>query len=135
METLEIKINLDPVNDGAEVKNMEMHKKDCGALIIGTNGECRRVTDEEALDILDRIPDTEGEIMGNSDYIAIFNQKKIFRFAGEKFFIGSAVLFKCDKKGIGSLTGDEFEEAAKEFRSRLITLTGKGQDISAYELI
>ena len=46
MERLDIKINLDPVNDGAEVKIMEMHKKDCGALIIGTNGECRRVTDE-----------------------------------------------------------------------------------------
>ena len=32
------------------------------------------------------------------------------------------------------LTDEDFEKAAKEFESRLITLVGDGQEFSAYEL-
>ena len=52
-----------------------------------------------------------------------------------KGFIGSAVIMKYDGKGLGFLSGDEFDEAAKEFESRLITIVGDGQEFSAYELL
>ena len=42
---------------------------------------------------------------------------------------------KYDGKGLGFLSGDEFDEAAKEFESRLITIVGDGQEFSAYELL
>ena len=48
METLDIKIALDPVNDGAVLKETKLKRKDEGALIIATNGEFRIVDAYEA---------------------------------------------------------------------------------------
>ena len=44
-------------------------------------------------------------------------------------------LMKYDGKGLGFLSGDEFDEASKEFESRLITIVADGQEFSAYELL
>ena len=43
MKKIEVKIALDPVNDGAEIKDINLIRKNEGALIIGTNGESRTV--------------------------------------------------------------------------------------------
>lgn len=55
METLDIKIALDPVNDGAVLKETKLKRKDEGALIIATNGESRIVDAYEAQEILDKL--------------------------------------------------------------------------------
>ena len=41
MKTLNVTIELDPVNDGAVFVENRFKKKEEGALIIGTNGEKR----------------------------------------------------------------------------------------------
>ena len=42
MKTLNVTIELDPVNDGAEIINAIFRRKDEGALIIATNGDHSR---------------------------------------------------------------------------------------------
>lgn len=136
MDTLEISIALDPINDGAVIKETKLKRKDEGALIIATNGESRIVDAYEAQEILDKLNEIgHGEYMGNSDYIAMMNGDKIINFGTGKCFVGSAIVMKFDGRTLSMLVGDEFEKAAAEFRSRLITLVCEGQEFSAYELI
>ena len=136
MDTMEINIALDPINDGAVIKETRLKRKDEGALIIATNGESRIVDAYEAQEILDQLNEIgHGEYMGNSDYIAMMNGDKIINFGTGKCFVGSAIVMKFDGRTLSMLVGDEFEKAAAEFRSRLITLVCEGQEFSAYELI
>ena len=136
MDTLDINIALDPINDGAVIKETRLKRKDEGALIIATNGESRIVDAYEAQDILDKLNEIgHGAYMGNSDYIAMMNGDKIINFGTGKCFVGSAIVMKFDGRTLSMLVGDEFEKAAAEFRSRLITLVCEGQEFSAYELI
>lgn len=136
MDTLEIKISLDPINDGAVIKETKLKRKDEGALIIATNGESRIVDVYEAEKILDKLNSVGyGEYIGNTDYIAMMNGEKIINFGTGKCFVGSVIIMKFDGRSLSMLVGDEFEKAAAEFESRLITLVCEGQEFSAYELI
>lgn len=136
MKTLNVTIELDPVNDGAVITECGFKKKDEGALIIGTNGEKRIADVAETQHILELLTNVgHGEYMGKTDYLMMINGNKVLNFGTGKCFIGSALIMKFDGKGLGFLSGEEFEEAAKEFESRLITIVGEGQEFSAYELV
>ena len=136
MKTLNVTIELDPVNDGAVFAENRFKKKKEGALIIGTNGEKRIAGASEAQRILDILAEVgHGEYMGKTDYLMMINGNKILKFGTGECFIGSALIMKYDGKGLGFLSGDEFDEASKEFESRLITIVADGQEFSAYELL
>ena len=136
MQTINVAIELDPVNDGAVITSVGLKRKDEGALIIATNGKKRIADVAETQDILDRLNNVGyGEYMGKSDYLMMINGDKILNLGTGKCFIGSAVIMKYDGKGLGFLSGNEIDEAAKEFESRLITIVGEGQEFSAYELL
>ena len=136
MQTIKVAIELDPVNDGAVITSVGLKRKDEGGRIIATNGEKRIADVAETQDVLDRMNNVGyGEYMGKSDYLMMINGDKILNLGIGKCFIGSAVIMKYDGKGLGFLSGDEFDEAAKEFESRLITIVGDGQEFSAYELL
>ena len=135
MKTIEVQINLDPVNDGAIINPDRLVKKEEGALVIGTNGKTKIITEDEAVDILDELSGSvQGEVLGKTPYLVIINGDKIAKIGCRQYFIGSAVIVKNTKYGIGMLSGEDFEKAKKEFVSRLITLVGDGQEFSAYEL-
>ena len=136
MQAIDISIQLDPVNDGITVIETEYKRKDEGTLVIGTNGKSRIVDVQEAMAIIDGLADVgAGEILGKTDYIAMYNSKTVLKYDTGKCFIGSALIMKCSKDGLSFLAGTEFEEAAKEFTSRLITIVGNGDEFSAYELM
>ena len=136
MKTIEVTIKLDPVNDGAEINPTKIRKKEEGALVIATNGESRIISEDEAVDIMDALSENiQGEYMGRTHFLTVFNGKKVIKVGGREYFIGSALIVKNTKDGIGMLSGDDFEIAAKEFAGRLITLVGDGQEFSAYELV
>ena len=135
MNAIEVTIKLDPVNDGAVIHPTKLKKKQEGALIIGTNGESKIISEDEAIDIMDELSgDVAGEYMGKSHFLAVLNGKKIIKIGCREYFIGSALIVKNTKDGITMLADDDFEKAIKEFEGRLITLVGDGQEFSAYEL-
>ena len=118
------------------LKETKLKRKDEGALIIATNGESRIVDAYEAQEIQDKLNDIgHGEYMGDSDYIAMMNGDKIISIGTGKCFIGSVIIMKFDGRALSMLVGDEFEKAAAEFKSRLITLVCDGQEFSALELL
>lgn len=136
MENIEITITLDPLKDGAVIKEKKLKRKNEGALVIATNGESRIVSVDEAERIMDGLSKTgHGEFIGNTDYIAMFNGDKVLDIGTGKCFIGSVLIMKCDGRKLTMLVEEEFEEASKAFLNRLITIVGDGQEFSAFELI
>ncbi len=135
MKVLEIDIKLDPVNDGARLLETEAIHKDEGALVIATNGKFKKVTPEEADDILEKLSGyTESEFMGGSPYIVIVNKDKTFSYHGGRYFIGTALVMKGTCKGLSFLTGDDYDAVGKEFMSRLVDFVANGERYPAYEL-
>ena len=135
MKTLNVTIELDPVNDGAVFVENRFKKKEEGALIIGTNGEKRIAGASEAQRILDVLAEVgHGEYMGKTDYLMMINGNKILKFGTGECFIGSAIILKYEDEKLSLLSGEDFREAAREFESRLITIVGDGQEFSALEL-
>ena len=134
MGNIEVNIALDPVNDGAVFRNDKVMRKETGGLVIATNGETRIIGEEEAVRIMDALAEnSRGEYLGKTPYIAVFNERKIFRLDAREYLIGSVLVMKNTMDGLELLSGEEFEEAAKEFESRLVTLVGDGKEFSAYE--
>ena len=137
MKSMEVNISLDPVNDGASFIKLNEKAKDIGGLILATNGESRKIGFIETIDLLGTLAKNPfGEIMGESPYIMIINADKILTFETGLYFIGSALIVKFggEESGFEMLSDDDFEEAAKEFGSRLVTITANGQNFSAYEI-
>ena len=137
MKSIEVNINLDPVNDGVVFRRTDIRKKDKGALIIATSGEYCISDEDEAHELLDKLSEKGvGEYIGNTPDLAVLNKDKIISVGYEKYFVGTAIIVKYDGKSSPSmLSEDEFDEAAKQFVSRLITLSCDGQEFLAYEIL
>ena len=74
------------------------------------------MTSSETQKILDSLTAVgHGEYMGKTDYLMMINGNKVLKIGTGECFIGSALIMKYDGKGLGFLSGDEFDEAAKEF--------------------
>ena len=87
-------INLDPVNDGVELKSEKENTLAESALIIATDGQKRTVGFTEAMSILEKIKNIKAERLGNTDYIALYNGDKIVNFGNGRFFIGSVLILR-----------------------------------------
>ena len=135
MNRLDINIDLDPVNDGAEIIETKIRKKYEGALIIATNGKSRIAGTDEAEEIISELGENgEGTRLGNTFYIAIYNWHKVLDMGQGRCLIGSVIIMKRRDNKLYPLEGDDFEDAAQEFQSRLVTVVGDGQEFSALEL-
>ncbi|MCR5117989.1 MAG: hypothetical protein K6B44_00025 [Lachnospiraceae bacterium] len=136
MQKMEINIKLDPVTDGAVIKETHVERTDKGALVIATNGRSRIVYEDEALEIIEKMDKCgRGAFLRNTPYFILFNGSKVIRAGEGRYFIGSVIIFKYDGKGNpGLISVDEMDRAAAEFESRLVTLIYDGQEFSAYEI-
>ena len=133
---LDINITMDPINDGPDLSSKKVTHEDEGSLVIATNGRAKILNCDDTWEMMSRLSVIAvGDYMGNSDYIAVLNKKRIIKVGGGQYFVGSALLLKSVKGGLTTLIGDEFEKARKEFESRLVKLVCDGWDISAYELV
>ena len=104
-------------------------------MIIGTNGEYRFAKEAEAYEILDRLGmNCAADYMGMTDYMTVFNLKKVLNTGGSQFVVGSVMIVKGTERGIEFLNEAEVEEAKVEFESRLAVLCGSGIQFSAYEI-
>ena len=135
MKNSNINISLDPIHDGMNFTIRSFEKMNEGALIIATNGESRIAGTMELALILAEIGGScEIEILGNSDYIAILNRDAIINYGEGKCFVGSAVIIKKKGWSFKFLVGDDYDEAEREFMSRLITMVSDGEEFSALEI-
>ena len=89
----------------------------------------------EVYEILDRLGmNCAADYMGMTDYMTVFNSKKVLNTGGSQFVVGSVMIIKGTERGIELLNEVEVEEAKIEFESRLAVLCGGGIQFSAYEI-
>ena len=135
MKKIELKIELDPVTDGATVTSDHPVSKEDGALVIATTGESRIVDQDEANEILERLTGKSTcEYLGSTDYLMIYNRDKIINADDGRDFIGSAIIFNGTIRGIEMLTEDDYSSASMQFNSRLVTLRAGEDRLKAFPI-
>ena len=135
MKTIEVTINLDPVHDGAKIRNKTEAERKKGAIVVGTNGNRKIISEKEAIAIMEKmIDDIQGEYLDKFHILAVMNGQKIFEMRDHKYFIGSVLIIKYTDEGLDGLDSEEFERALSEFESRLVMLRIAGQEYSAFEI-
>lgn len=134
LDSLEIKIQLDPVSDGIIAFPKKDKIKDQRGIVIGTNGEYRIVNAEEVADIFNRFDDNAMAI-STGDYVGVFDERKAINISGSKYLVGSMLIFKSYNTDIVMpITEDDIARMIIEFKSRIVTLTTGKENFSAYEI-
>ncbi|WP_036611692.1 hypothetical protein [Oribacterium sp. P6A1] len=133
----EIKINLNPLTDGFVENKFEEAsiQTDLHALIIATNGEMRLTDYNEVKIILDGLKTCGAYlILGNSDFIVLFNDDKTFDLEDGKYFVGSMVVMKLNGQQLLMLSAEEILTVQRLLEGRMATLVSGEQRFSALVL-
>lgn len=97
-----IEIKLNPLTDGfvENAVNKNAIRADRHALIIATNGDLRLTDLNEVKEIIEGFKNCGGSIiLGDSDFIVLFNDNKAFDLEEGRFFVGSMLVMKiCGNK-------------------------------------
>lgn len=141
MKDLEIRINLDPVNDkiinfpvrnnpgdGTEVKNVK-------GIVMGTNGEFRTVDEDEVYRIMTAL---EGKSLARSlsdDYMMLFSLEGVINAEFTRYLVGSVLIMKVGKDArFKDLTDFDIDMMRTFFETDLVTLTYGKEKFDAYPL-
>ena len=136
MNEVKIEINLNPLTDGIvqttcadEAERQERH-----ALVIATNGDMKPISLQEVKEILDGLNGCSGSVMlGDMDYIAIFNDDKAFDTEEGRYFVGSMLIMRIDGDRLVPLTEEEIQTARGLLSERMRDMTAGDLRFSALE--
>ena len=135
MNKINVSIELDPINDG--ITNFEelIEVEDVRGVVVATTGKWRPISGDDITEIFDRLQmNSEAVVLG--DYLGCINNEKSFNISGERYFVGSVVMFKCAGQcsPISPLTKVDINQMVKTLRNRLVQITFNGQAVTAYPL-
>ena len=133
----EIEIKLNPLTDGfTENKiNSDAIRADRHALIIATNGELRLTDLNEVKDILEGFKTCGGSmILGDSEFIVLFNDNKAFNLEEGRFFVGSMLIMRICGDRLLPLSDDEIAKVQDLLDGHMATLVSGNQQFSALVL-
>lgn len=135
MKTIEININLDPIKDGAVCIAKPVTTSEKVGLVVGTNGKFRIINDREVQQLFEHLGENAGvEPMGKSGYAAVFRVDRIMKIEDEHYFVGSAMILKCDGARLDMMEAELVEEAKEAFTSRLVMLKSEDVQFSGFQL-
>lgn len=77
---------------------------------------------------------SQSEMIGNSDYIIIFDADSVIQSGYQKFIFGDCLIMKCDH-GLKYLTEEEINDAMREYGSRLTKMNMGGFCFTGYPLL
>jgi hypothetical protein len=132
-----IEISLNPLTDGfmENTACADAIRADRHVLIIGTNGNMRLTDMEEGREILEAFATCGGSlILGDSAYIVMFNDRKVFDLEEGRFFVGSMVVMKMCEGTLAPLSDEEINEAQELLMEHMATLVSGNQRFSALAL-
>lgn len=135
--TRSMSITLNPLIDGfVENENdKDMVRADGSALIIATNGALRLTDMMEAKHIIEGLGTRGGSIiLGDDDFIVLFNDDKAFDLAEGRFFVGSMLVMKISEDRLLPLSDDEIVTAQEMLDGRMATFVSGDQQFSALVL-
>ena len=128
-------ITLNPLTDGFVENNKDMVRADGHALIIATDGAFRLTDMMEAKHIIEGLGTRGGSIiLGDDDFIALFNDDKAFDLEEGRFFVGSMLVMKISEDRLLPLSDDEIVTAQEMLDGRMATFVSGDQQFSALVL-
>lgn len=128
-------ITLNPLTDGFVENDKDMVRADGHALIIATNGAFRLTDMMEAKHIIEGLGTRGGSIiLGDDDFIVLFNDGKAFDLAEGRFFVGSMLVMKISEDRLLPLSDDEIVTAQEMLDGRMATFVSGDQQFSALVL-
>lgn len=128
-------ITLNPLTDGFVENDKDMVRADGSALIIATNGAFRLTDMMEAKHIIEGLGTRGGSIiLGDDDFIVLFNDDKAFDLAEGRFFVGSMLVMKISEDRLLPLSDDEIVTAQEMLDGRMATFVSGDQQFSALVL-
>lgn len=133
--TKSMSITLNPLTDGFVENDKDMVRADGSALIIATNGAFRLTDMMEAKHIIEGLGTRGGSIiLGDDDFIVLFNDDKAFDLAEGRFFVGSMLVMKISEDRLLPLSDDEIVTAQEMLDGRMATFVSGDQQFSALVL-
>lgn len=133
--TKSMSITLNPLTDGFVENDKDMVRADGSALIIATNGAFRLTDMMEAKHIIEGLGTRGGSIiLGDDDFIVLFNDDKAFDLAEGRFFAGSMLVMKISEDRLLPLSDDEIVTAQEMLDGRMATFVSGDQQFSALVL-
>lgn len=133
--TRSMSITLNPLTDGFVENDKDMGRADGHALIIATNGALRLTDMMEAKHIIEGLGTRGGSIiLGDNDFIVLFNDDKAFDLAEGRFFVGSMLVMKISEDRLLPLSDDEIVTAQEMLDGRMATFVSGNQQFSALVL-
>lgn len=128
-------ITLNPLTDGFVEKDKDMVRADDSALIIATNGALRLTDMMEAKHIIEGLGTRGGSIiLGDDDFIVLFNDDKAFDLVEGRFFVGSMLVMKISEDRLLPLSDEEIVTAQEMLDGRMATFVSGDQQFSALVL-
>lgn len=133
--TRSMSITLNPLTDGFVENDKDMVRADGHALIIATNGAFRLTDMMEAKHIIEGLGTRGGSIiLGDDDFIVLFNDDKAFDLAEGRFFVGSMLVMKISEDRLLPLSDEEIVTAQEMLDGRMATFVSGDQQFSALVL-
>ena len=132
-----IEIKLNPLTDGfvENAVNENAIRADRHALIIATNGDLRLTDLNEVKEIIEGFKNCGGSIiLGDSDFIVLFNDNKAFDLEEGRFFVGSMLVMKISGYRLLTLSDEEIVAVQDMLDGRMATLVSEDQQFSALVL-
>lgn len=132
-----IEIKLNPLTDGfaENAVNENTIRADRHALIIATNGDLRLTDLNEVKEIIEGFKNCGGSIiLGDSDFIVLFNDNKAFDLEEGRFFVGSMLVMKICGDRLLPLSDEEIVAVQDMLDGRMATLVSEDQQFSALVL-
>ena len=132
-----IEIKLNPLTDGfvENAVNEKAIRADRHALIIATNGDLRLTDLNEVKEIIEGFKNCGGSIiLGDSDFIVLFNDNKAFDLEEGRVFVGSMLVMKISGDRLLPLSDEEIVAVQDILDGRMATLVSEDQQFSALVL-
>ena len=129
-----IEIKLNPLTDGfvENAVNEKAIMSDRHALIVATNGDLRLTDLNEVKEIIEGFKNCGGSIiLGDSDFIVLFNDNKAFDLEEGRFFVGSMLVMKISGDRLLPLSDEEIVAVQDMLDGRMATLVSEDQQFSA----
>ena len=76
----------------------------------------------------------ETDYIGKTNYLIVYNSKKVIKTFEGRFFVGSVLIVKGSHSGMEFISEDEVDTVVNEFASRMATLCSGDMQFSAYEI-
>lgn len=134
MELAQIKITLNPAEDGLFAMAGECKVNDRRGVVIGTNGAYRVVTGDEVNEIFDKLG-TNSQSTSVGDYIGVYDARKQIYPGGGKYLVGSMLVIACDGPRVArAITEEEVAKMYNEFMSRMVSISIGAESFGAYEI-